>query len=218
VLPRPGGWLSRCCAYQGSFPKSSKSVVNSVAHIRESACFSRLCRDNQGCWHNIDSISLKIGLQFLYASMGKDVYGDILELMPYIQGDVATTIAVTRLIVEYLETTDTVMLPAKVEAIVLQNVLQWIHSEYLDIRWNATRILLMLSQNSENYGVINHQLVTLIDSNGVYIKNLIMRHLHKTSGIADKTKEYIVSKCKHDTNFVVRMVCAEEEQKCINEE
>ena len=49
MLPRPGGWLSRCCAYQGSFSKSSKSVVNSVAHIRESACISRLCRDNQGC-------------------------------------------------------------------------------------------------------------------------------------------------------------------------
>ena len=29
------------------------------------------------------SISLKIGLQFLYASMGKDAYGNILELMPY---------------------------------------------------------------------------------------------------------------------------------------
>ena len=52
---------------------------------------------------NIDSISLKIGLQFLYASMGKDVYGDILELMPYIKGDVATTIAVASLIVEYLD-------------------------------------------------------------------------------------------------------------------
>ena len=139
---------------------------------------------------NIDSISLKIGLQFLYASMGKDVYGDILELMPYIQGDVATTIAVTRLIAEYLETTDTVMLPARVESIVLQNVLQWIHSEYLDIRWNATRILLTLSRNLENYGVINHQLVALIDSNGVYIKNLIMRHLHKINGITDRTKEY----------------------------
>lgn len=49
MLPRPGGWLSRCCAYQGSFRKSSKSVVNSVVHIRESAYFSRLCRDNQGC-------------------------------------------------------------------------------------------------------------------------------------------------------------------------
>lgn len=60
---------------------------------------------------NIDSISLKIGLQFLYASVDKDVYSDILELMPYIQGDNATTIAVTRLIVEYLEITDTVMDP-----------------------------------------------------------------------------------------------------------
>lgn len=52
---------------------------------------------------NIDSISLKIGLQFLFASIGKNVYGDILELMPYIQGNVATTIAVTHLIVGYLE-------------------------------------------------------------------------------------------------------------------
>lgn len=167
---------------------------------------------------NIDSISLKIGLQFLYVSMGKDVYSSILELMPYIQGDVATTIAVTRLIAEYLETTDTVILPANVEAIVLQNVLQWIHSEDLDIRWNATRILLSLSRNPENYGVINHQLVTLIDSNGVHIKNLIMKHLHKINGITDSTKEYIVSKCKHDANFVVRMVCVEEEQKRMSKE
>ena len=86
------------------------------------------------------------------------------------------------------------------------------------VRWNATRTLLSLYRNSENYGVINHQVVTLIDSNGVYIKNLIMRHLHKINGITDKTKEYIVSKCKHDANFVVRMVCAEEEQKRIGEE
>lgn len=90
---------------------------------------------------NIDGISLKIGLQFLYAAMGKDVYSDILELMPYIEGDVATTIAVARLIVEYLETTDTITLPGGVETITLQYVLQWLHSEYIDIRWNATRIL-----------------------------------------------------------------------------
>ncbi len=30
VLPSLGVWLSRCCAYQGSFRKSSKSVVNSL--------------------------------------------------------------------------------------------------------------------------------------------------------------------------------------------
>src|SRR5699024_10644311 len=59
---------------------------------------------------NIDGISLKIGLQFLYASMGKDVYSNILELMSYIQEDVATIVAVTHLIIEYLETTDSVVL------------------------------------------------------------------------------------------------------------
>ena len=31
VLPSLGVWLSRCCAYQGSFLKSSKSVVNSLS-------------------------------------------------------------------------------------------------------------------------------------------------------------------------------------------
>lgn len=167
---------------------------------------------------NIDSISLKIGLQFLYASIGKDVYSDMLELLPYIKGDIATTIAVTRLIANYLETTDTVILPIKVESIVLQNVLQWLHSEHLDIRWNATRILIAMSHNPENQGIVNRQLVNLIDSDSVYIKNLIMRHLHGVNGITDGTKEYIFSKCKHDTNFVVRMVCSEVEDKNIDEE
>lgn len=161
---------------------------------------------------NIDSISLKIGLQFLFASIGKNVYGDILELMPYIQGNVATTIAVTHLIVGYLENSDEVMLPSRVEAIILQNVLQWLHSEYTDIRWNATRILLTMSRNPENYGIVNHQLVNLIDSNSVYIKNLIMRHLYTMKGITDGTKDYIISKCKHDANFVVRMVCDDVEK------
>lgn len=158
---------------------------------------------------NIDSISLKIGLQLLYTAMGKDVYADILELMPYIQGDVSTTISVTHLIVEYLESSENVMLPSRVEAIILQNVLQWLHSEYTDIRWNATRILLTMSRNPENCGIVNHQLVNLVDSNSVYIKNLIIRHLHKMDGITDETKEYIISKCRHDANFVVRMVCDE---------
>ena len=138
-----------------------------------------------------------------------EVYEDILELMPYIQGDVATTIAVTRLIMEYLEVADTVMLSIRVESIVLQNVLHWLHSENLDIRWNATQILLALSRNPENKGIINHQLINLIDSNNVCIKNLIMRQIHKVNGINGETKNYVISKCKHDTNFILRMVCDE---------
>ena len=105
--------------------------------------------------------------------MGKNVYGDILEFMPCIQGDDAATIAIVHLIADYLETTSAVMLPDKVESIVLQNVLQWIHSGTMEIRWNATRVLLTLSRNPENCGIVNHQLMNLIDSDNVYIKNLI---------------------------------------------
>ncbi len=162
---------------------------------------------------NIDSISLKIGLQFLYAAMGKDVYSNILELMPYIEGDVATTIAVTRLISKYLETTDTVTLPGRVETITLQYVLQWLYSEHLDIRWNATRILLSMARNPVNHGIVNSQLEKLIDSGSVYIKNLIIRHINEVKGITDETKKYIFSKCKYDANFVVRMVCADVEKE-----
>lgn len=167
---------------------------------------------------NIDSISLKIGMQFLFTAMGKDVYSDILELMPYIKDDIATTGVVTRLIVEYLEITNKVMLPDRVEAIILQNVLQWLHSDDLNIRWNATRILMTMSRNPENHGIINRQLVNLIDSEGVYIKNLIMRQLHEVDGVTEATKEYIISKCKNDANFVVRMVCSEVENKETEEE
>ena len=49
-------------------------------------------------------------------------------------------------------------------------------------------------------------------SNSVYIKNLIIRNLDKINGITDKTKEYIISKCRHDANFVVRMICDEVEK------
>ena len=162
---------------------------------------------------NIDSISLKIGLQLLYVSMGRDVYSNILELMPYIKESLATTLAITRLFADYLETTDAVVFPPKVEAIILQNVLQWLHSEHSNIRRNATRILLTMSRNPENSGIVNRQLVNLIDSNSVYIKNLILRRLHKTPGITTETREYIISKCKYDANFVVRLVCEEIEKE-----
>lgn len=64
---------------------------------------------------NIDSIALRICLQFLFTAMGIDTYTDILELMPYIQNDVPTTIVVTRVIAEYLEIKDDVTFPPKIE-------------------------------------------------------------------------------------------------------
>ena len=93
------------------------------------------------------------------------------------------------------------------------NVLRWLHSEHLDVRWNATRIFLMLGRNPENRGIVNHRLINLVDENNAYIKNLIVRQIYNMDEISDSTKEYIMTKCRQDTNYVVRMVCAEVEGK-----
>ena len=88
--------------------------------------------------------------------------------------------------------------------------MQWIKSDSTDIRWNATRILMALLRNPENERIINHKLVDLIDTDNVYIKNLIMRNLYHVDGIQESTREYIVSKCRNDANYVVRLVCERE--------
>lgn len=159
---------------------------------------------------NISAISLKLGLNLLFSAMGIDVYTEILELMPYVQGDTATMIAVARMIDHYLEIKDDVILPPRVDIVVLQNVLQWLQSDNLDTRCIATRILLALARNPENENVVNRQLLSLIDSECVYIKNLILRRIGKAKGVSDVTRAYITSKCENDPCYVVRMVCAEE--------
>ena len=159
---------------------------------------------------NISAISLKLGLNLLFSAMGIDVYTEILELMPYVQGDTATMIAVARMIDHYLEIKDDVILPPRVDIVVLQNVLQWLQSDNLDTRCIATRILLALARNPENENVVNRQLLSLIDSECVYIKNLILRRIGKAKGVNDVTKAHIISKCENDPCYVVRMVCAEE--------
>lgn len=162
---------------------------------------------------NISSISLKIGLNFLFSAMGIDTYTEILELMPYVQNDTATVISVANMIDGYLQITDDLVLPPRIEVVVLQNVLQWLRSDNLDTRCIATRILLALARNPENESVVNRQLLNLIDSECVYIKNLILRRIGKAKGISEATKAYITSKCEIDPCYVVRMVCAEEVEK-----
>lgn len=162
---------------------------------------------------NISTLSLKIGLQILFTSMGMDVFAELLELMPYIQNDTATIISVEHTIVEYLEISDSIRLPEKMEAIILQNVLLWLCSENLNIRWYATRILMHLLRNKENWSIINHRMISLIDSDGVYIKNLILRSLNDFEGLYEQTKDHIFSKCKNDANYVVRMVYEQEMRK-----
>ena len=83
---------------------------------------------------------------------------------------------------------------------------------YLNIRWNATIILLAMLRNPENIDLVNHKLLELVDTDCFYIKNLIMRQLN-VEGIEEDTRNYIISKCEYDPNYVVRKVCEEEKNK-----
>lgn len=162
---------------------------------------------------NIDKLSLKIAVALLGTAIGMDCFPMILEGMAYLKDDIATTISVTRILIEYLENTDEVVFQKNIEAVVLQNALQWLNCDHIDIRWNATRILLKLLRNPENHHLINQKVVELIDNDCVYIKNLILRSIYEVPGITKVTQHYILEKCKNDPCFVVRMVAAEIEKE-----
>ena len=162
---------------------------------------------------NIDKLSLKIAVALLGTAIGMNRFSMILEGMAYLKDDIATTISVTRILIEYLEDTDEVVFPKNIEAVVLQNALQWLNCDHIDVRWNATRILLKLLRNPENHHLINQKVIELIDNDCVYIKNLILRRVYEVPGITKVTQHYILEKCKNDPCFVVRMVTAEIEKE-----
>lgn len=165
------------------------------------------------CFNNVNQTSLKIALQFLFTAMGYDTYADIIELMPYVYDDDASIILISDVVSTYLRANTCMRLPQNIEAVVLQNTLQWLQSRNTDIRRNATLILLYLCKNPENEAVANHTLQSLTDSDNARIKNTIMRNLFSTSGITDDTRSYIISKYRNDPNYLVRMVCKQEMDK-----
>lgn len=127
--------------------------------------------------------------------------------MTYTHDDIATTIAVTRIIIEALELNTKISIPEKTESVILQNVLQWLYSDNLSIRYNATIILLNLLSNKDNISMINRKILSLVDNDNMYIKKLILERLSETKGLFDSTKKYVIQKCENDENFFVREVC-----------
>ena len=174
--------------------KRNDGIYNTIYEQRESITAS----GNSFVETNIDSVALQVCLNLLFTAMGIDTYTSILELLPLAQNDAATSISIATTIDEYLELTNAITLPGRVETVVLQNVLGWLHSEHLDLRCIASRILLALARNPENGSIVDRQLINLIDEDCVYIKNLVLRRINKSEGVSDSVKEYIMNKCKAD--------------------
>lgn len=162
---------------------------------------------------NVDSVALRISLKILFSAMKIDVHADLIELLPYLNDNIATIITVSNFIAEYLEISEEIIFSKPTESVILYNAFGWIHMSYVDIRWNATRILIALLRNPENQDIINRQIVSLIDTDNVYIKNLILQRISKTTGITESTRNYILEVCKHDTNYVTRTLC--KDIKCL---
>ena len=141
--------------------------------------------------------------------MGKDTYLSLLELLPYLRDDIPTTISVVNMISKYLDNNTSVMFPRDIEIVILQNCLQWISLDNLDIRWGTTRIILALLRNPDNKSIINNKMINLVETENAYIKNLIMRNVYLSENITETTRNYIISKCEIDANYVVRLVCSE---------
>ena len=180
-------------------------IYNSLYEQREEIVTS----GNSFVGANIDRVSIRICLNLLFVAMGMDTYLEILEFMPLVQDDIATAISIAKMLDEYLEVSDDTRLPVRVETIVLQYVLSWLHSTNLDLRCISLKILLALARNPENSNIISRQLTNLVDSDCVYIKNLILRKINNIEEISQSTKDYVIKKCESDPHYVVRAVCAE---------
>lgn len=186
----------------------NKSVFNLIIEKKDEI----LDIDNTLMLSNIDKVSLEIALALLLTSMGGDGYIDFVEGLSRIQNDKATSLSVLRTIINYFEIDDSIVLPKSIETVVLQNALQWLKFDYIDIKWNATKILFMLMRNPENSNLVNQKVIELIDTECFYIKNLILRHIYETDGLYEKTRDYVIAKCENDPCSIVRDVCAEVRQ------
>ena len=81
------------------------------------------------------------------------------------------------------------------------------------MRYVATKILLQLSCEPENESIVNRQIINLVDTESIYIKNLIINRIFAMKGAWETTRDYVVSKCENDECFIVRMVCAEQKKQ-----
>lgn len=158
---------------------------------------------------NISSLALKIGLKMLFSLIGSDIYTDVIELLPLIINDTATAAKVTDFIADFLETSDSFVLDRKIEPILLYNTFEWLQMDFTVVRHNATRIMLALTRNNENADIINRKIISLIESDNVYIKNLILIKISDGNLLTKEIRDRVFSICENDCNFVTRSVCSE---------
>ncbi|MDA3732452.1 hypothetical protein PBV87_13245 [Niameybacter massiliensis] len=167
-----------------------------------------ITEDGKVLMSNLSIIALKFSILFLYNCFGEDIYQPMMEMLPFLVDDIPTQLQVSKIILTFLEA-DEEEIPQNVEILLLQQVLTWCKSNQVDLRWKAIRILFQLLRNNNNQSIISNQLIQLMDSDNVYIKNGIIRLTAKNHKMAKSIADYLLQKAAVDPNYMVRKVCEE---------
>lgn len=192
-------------------------LLNNYPHILERNLIklSNLLKNEESLYnYNFLSLSSKISKTALMFSFSllkfiikKKNSLDLLKVIPFIQDDIPTKNRVCKTMMTFLESSSS-LVDANIQSIFLQTILNWLYDDNVDVRWNCVQVLIMLSKNKEVNEIINYQLIRLIDSDNVFVKNKIQNMIFKYD-IDKDTVEYIKSKCKNDSHYMVRKVYAE---------
>ena len=193
VIKYPTDYLRNQSAFQSIADREGDIEAN-----RSSRLFS-----------NINFLALNICIKLLMSAIGKDTHTDLMDLLPYIRNNCATTISVSDFIADFLDISDDFNTPKPSETVLLNNALELSLMDNTEICWSATRVLLSLSKSEENRDVICRRLLSLIESENVYIKNLILRKTSRMNTIPDEMRKRFFEICKNDANYVTRKVCEE---------
>lgn len=158
---------------------------------------------------NLNETNLRFSILLLYNCLGEDITVGLLSVLADIGDDVLSNRKASAAFLNYLEANNYSMSDIQLEHIILQQAIAWCVESDLDTRWNAVQILFLLLRNIENKNVVCNQLVKLMDTDNVYIKNRILRNVHLLKDVDYEALKYIVEKASVDTNYVVRKVANE---------
>lgn len=158
---------------------------------------------------NLNESNLKFSVYLLYNCLGENITIRLLNILADIRDNTLSNRKASAAFLNYLEANNTSISDYQIEHIILQQAIEWCVESDIDIRWNAVQILFLLLRNLDNKTVVCNQLVKLMDTDNVYIKNKILRNVHLLKDVDFDTLKYIIDKASVDTNYVVRKVANE---------
>ena len=157
---------------------------------------------------NIDLLALKCAMKMLGIFTERRDYAGLVELFALAKSNVPTVLSISRFVVDILVGEYKEKLGNDVEWLLLINSLEWMHINNNEARANATRVLLALAYNDDNYEIVNRTLFNIVKTENVYLKNLILRKMSLVEGISSESQRLIVETCLQDPNYVTREIAS----------